>query len=93
MLGKYISYKTEIPDYIMDAVFFAKETYSPNIIADIIDYRIKKYFDDDSTLDFTSCRAELLKYRNGEIKLADLNFDFNLIIPDDQILTLIDKLR
>jgi len=92
MLGKHISYKTEIPAYIFDAILFAKETYSSNIVADIIQYRMNKHFEDDDTLDFTSCNAELLKYRNGTIKLEDLVIDFDLILPGDQILTLIDKL-
>jgi putative ATP-dependent endonuclease of OLD family len=92
MLGKHISYKTILPSYIIDAIFFAKEM-SSNIIADIIDYRIKKNLEDNNTLDFTSCKVELLKYRNGEITLGDLAFDFDLVIPDDQILTLIDKLK
>ena len=92
MIGKHISFKTVIPSYIVDAIFFAKET-SPSIIADIIDYRINKNFEDDNKLDFRSCRTELLKYRKAEIKLEDLSFDFDLVIPDDQILTLIDKLK
>lgn len=93
MLGKHISYKTEIPAYILDAILFAKETYSSNIVADIIQYRMNKHFEDDDTLDFTSCSEELLKYRNGTNKLEDLAFDFDLVLPDDQILTLIDKLK
>lgn len=93
MLGKHISYKTEIPTYILDAILFAKETYSSNIVADIIQYRMNEHFETDNALDFTSCNAELLKYRNGTNKLEDLAFDFDLVLPDDQILTLIDKLK
>ena len=93
MLGKHISYKTEIPAYILDAILFAKETYSSNIVADIIQYRMNKHFEADNALDFTSCKAELLKYRNGTNKLEDLAFDFDLVLPDDQILILIDKLK
>jgi putative ATP-dependent endonuclease of OLD family len=93
MLGKHISYKTEIPAYILDAILFAKETYSSNIVADIIQYRMNKHFEADNALDFTSCKAELLKYRNGRNKLEDLAFDFSFVLPDDQILKLIDKLK
>lgn len=92
ILGKHISFKTVLPMYILDAIFFAKETYPSNIIADIIDYRIGKNIDDNDALDFKSCETELLKYRKGEIALKDLAFDFDLVIPDDQILTIIDKL-
>lgn len=54
---------------------------------------MNKYFENDDTIDFTSCNVELLKYRNGTNKLEDLAFDFDLVLPDDQILTLIDKLK
>ena len=93
MLGKHISFKTEIPDYIVDAILFAKETYSNNIIADIIEYRMNKHSDDDDTLDFSSCRDSLTKYRAEESTLDELAFDLNLIISDDQLLTFIDKLK
>ncbi|QQD12346.1 AAA family ATPase [Sphingobacterium sp. UDSM-2020] len=93
MLGKHVSFKTVIPKYILDAIFFAKETYSSNIVADIIQYRMNKHFEADNAFDFSSCKVELLKYRNGTNKLEDLAFDFDLVIPDDQILTLIDKLK
>lgn len=93
MLGKHISYKTEIPNYIINAILFAKQTYSSHIVADIIQYRMNKHFKDNDAIDFTNCKAQLLKYRNGTNKLEDLAFDFNLVMPDDQILTLIDKLK
>ena len=54
---------------------------------------MNKHFEADNALDFTSCKAELLKYRNGTNKLEDLAFDFDLVLPDDQILILIDKLK
>ncbi|PVH24496.1 ATP-dependent nuclease [Sphingobacterium corticibacter] len=93
MLGKHISFKTEIPNYIVDAILFAKETYANNIVADIIEYRMNKHFDDDNTLDFSSCRETLTKYRAEEATLNDLAFDLDLIISDDQLLTFIDKLK
>ncbi|WP_047451986.1 ATP-dependent nuclease [Alistipes sp. ZOR0009] len=93
MLGKHISYKTEIPTYIVDAILFTKETYSANIVADIIEYRMNKHFEDNNTLDFNLCRKNLKKYRTEEATLDDLAFYLDLVIPGDQILTLIDKLK
>lgn len=93
MLGKHISFKTEIPNYIVDAILFAKETYSSNLIADIIEYRINKHFDEDNALDFSSCRESLTKYRKEEATLNDLSFDLDLVISNDQLLTFIDKLK
>lgn len=91
MLGKHIFFKTIIPKYILDAIFFAKDSYSSHIIADIIEFRINKNFKDNNALDFVSCRAQLLKYRNAEIPLEDLVIDLDLVIPDDQIFTIIEK--
>jgi predicted ATP-dependent endonuclease of OLD family len=93
MLGKHVFFKTVIPEYIIEAVVFAKETYSPNIVADMIEYRIKKLFEDDNELDFADTDETLIKYRKGEATLSDLEFDLDLAIPDDQILTLIEKLK
>lgn len=93
MLGKHISFQTNIPEYIVDAILFAKETYSNNIIADIIEYRINQHFDDNDTLDFSTCRENLTKYRTEEATLDDLAFDLDLVISDAQLLTFIDKLK
>lgn len=93
MLGKHVSFKTVIPEYIVNAILFAMDTCSPNIIGDIIEFRIKRNFEADNTLDFTSCREELVKYRRGEATLDDLVFDIDLIVPEDQVLTLIEKLK
>ncbi|REC42050.1 ATP-dependent nuclease [Chryseobacterium sp. 5_R23647] len=93
MLGKHISYKTIIPDYIMDAILFAKETYSVEIMSDIVDYRIRKNNIENTTLDFSICKAELLKYREGKATLDDVMINLDLVIPDDQIMDLIDKIK
>ncbi|EJG03209.1 ATP-dependent nuclease [Flavobacterium sp. F52] len=93
MLGKHISYKTVVPGYILEAIFFAKELYSRDMIADMINYRIKMNLEDNNLLDFTGCRSELLRYRAGEINLEDLIFDFDLVIPNDQVFSLIEKFK
>lgn len=93
MLGKHITHLTIIPEYILDAMLFAKETYSEQIISDIIAYRIEKNIIDDTALDFTTSKAKLLKYRNGEGSLDDLLIDLNPVIPSDQIINLINKLK
>lgn len=93
MLGKHVSFRTEIPEYIIDAILFARETYPTNIIADIIEYRMKENLKDDDTLDFTTCNENLAKYRAEKVTLDDLIFDLDLAIPDDQILIFIEKLK
>lgn len=92
MLGEHISYQTVIPHYILEAIFFSIDKCTSEIIADIINYRIKKNIESDKILDFTQCKLELSKYRRGEIKIDQLKTHFKKIIPNDQILTVINKL-
>src|SRR5690606_10522950 len=44
MLGQHVSYKTEMPEYILDSLIFSKDNYTNEIIADIVEYRINKNF-------------------------------------------------
>ena len=36
MLGKQITYETVIPNYIIEGIIFAKYSFKPNLISDII---------------------------------------------------------
>ena len=55
MLGKSIFHETNIPEYIINAIVFAKDSFSAEIIADISIYRINKNIADDENheLDFS----------------------------------------
>ena len=94
MLGKHISHKTYIPEYIIDAIVFAKDSYSIEIISDIVKYRIKKSIEDDKDkkLDFSSCIGTLKEYRKGSKLLVDLILEIEKVNPNDQLLTLLRKL-
>lgn len=94
MLGKYISYNTYIPEYIIDAIVFAKDSYSTELIYDIVMYRIKKHIDDVIHVesDFSSCIENLKKYHKGSIPLNDLISEIETVIPNDQLLTLLRKI-
>lgn len=94
MLGKSIFHKTNIPEYIINAIVFAKDSYSAEIITDISRYRIDMNIIDDEKheLDFSSCLESLKEYRNGSISLNDLISEIEKVIPDDQLLTLLRKL-
>lgn len=94
MLGKHIFYRTYIPEYIVDAIVFAKDLYSTEIISDIVKYRLKKNIegDKDKKLDFTSCVENLKLYRNSSISLDNLISEIEMVIPNDQLLTLLRKL-
>lgn len=94
MLGKHVFYRTYIPEYIIDAIVFAKDSYSIEIISDIVKYRIKKNIenDKDNKLDFSCCLETLKEYKKGLKPLTDLILDIGKIIPSDQLLTLLRKL-
>ncbi|GHV00794.1 AAA family ATPase [Bacteroidia bacterium] len=94
MLGKHIFHRTYIPEYIIDAIVFAKDSYSVELISDIVRYRIKKNIeaDDEKKLDFSSCIENIEKYRRSSISLIDLILEIEKIIPNDQLLTLLRKL-
>ncbi|SHE76218.1 ATP-dependent nuclease [Dysgonomonas macrotermitis] len=94
MLGKHVFYRTYIPEYIIDAIVFAKGSYSIEIISDIVKYRIKKNIenDKDNKLDFSCCLETLKEYKKGLKPLTDLILDIGKIIPSDQLLTLLRKL-
>lgn len=93
MLGKYVSYKTEMPDYILDSIIFAKDEYTNDLIADIVEYRINKNCLDDNKLDFTSCRSVLNDYRKGTSTVALLKTELHKVIKDDQIITFLNRFK
>jgi len=92
MLGEHIYYETYIPEYIVDAIVFARDSYSAEIVSDIVKYRIDKNIEDDENLDFSSCLETLKGYRKGERLLSHLITEIENVTPDDQVLTLLRKL-
>lgn len=73
---------------------FCKDSFSIEIISDIVRYRIKKNIEDDTDqkLDFSSCFETLKGYRNGSESMAELISSIETVIPSDQLLTLLKKL-
>jgi Predicted ATP-dependent endonuclease of the OLD family len=94
ILAKYIFYRTYIPEYIIDAIVFAKESYSAELISDIVKFRIKKNIENGTKnkSDFSSCIENIKKYQKRLISLNDLILDIEKVIPDDQLVTLLKKL-
>ncbi|MFA5970772.1 MAG: AAA family ATPase [Lentimicrobiaceae bacterium] len=93
LLGEYISYKTIVPEYIIDAVLFAKESYSANIIGNIIEYRIFKNHTDDKKLDFSASIVALKKFVKGESPIGDVIAELEKVIPNDPIIVLLNKMK
>lgn len=93
MLGKHISYKTIVPDYIIEAIAFAKESYSKNIIADVIEYRMNKNLKDDDKIDFSLLKKIISNYRINKATIDEVIVEIKNRIPEDQILTFIEKVK
>jgi putative ATP-dependent endonuclease of the OLD family len=87
LIGKYLSYKTILPSYIMEAIAFAKASYSPSLLNDIISYRIKKNQTDDEKLDFSKVHELLAKFTAGKAPLKTVARAAAEVIPDDQIIS------
>lgn len=93
MLGKHISYKTIVPEYIIEAIAFAKESYSKNIIADVIEYRMNKNAKDNDKIDFTLLKEIISNYRINKATIDEVIVEIKNRISADQILTFIEKVK
>jgi len=93
MLGQHISYKTVIPEYILESIVFAKEVYSNNLIADIVEYRLNKTFEEDDKLDYTKCFEILAKFRNQSSSIKDLKTEIQTANKHDQILSFLNLFK
>ena len=91
MLGEHITYQTIIPEYILDSIIFAKEDYSDNLIADIVEYRLNKNFEDDDKLDLKSCIETLNDFRNKKSTITDIITAIKKVINGDQIITFLNQ--
>jgi putative ATP-dependent endonuclease of OLD family len=92
LLGGFVNFKTKIPDYIINAIVFSKSTLSRDIILSMLKYRISEYRKDHSTLDFAILLIEMEKFRSGQIDLNALIQSISSVIPNDQIISFLQKL-
>ena len=65
LLGKYITFKTYIPDYIINALIFATPEIKSSTLKDILQYRINK--NEDESLKKT--KKELVELEKGDSTL------------------------
>ncbi|HLF50938.1 ATP-dependent nuclease [Flavobacterium sp.] len=92
MLGKYVTYKTIIPQYILKAIIFAKPTFSRSLIIDIIEYRLNQNLMDNLTLDLAEIQLSILDYEKNKIGTDELIGLIEKVIPDDQIVEFLKSL-
>ncbi len=94
LLGKHISFKTVIPQYIIDALIFAKTSFNNNLLSDLITYRVNENIkdDDDLNLDISIIEASLIDFKKGNRALTTMIAELESEIPDDQIVTFLKSL-
>lgn len=87
LLGKSITHKTILPEYIRKAIFFARENLTVELFFNIYSYRIKCALADgeisQGVADTAGARLE--EYRKGNIDLPALKAAMKPAIPGDQI--------
>lgn len=87
LLGKHVDHKTNIPAYIRDAIFFARQKFTPELILNIYSYRINCALSsgDIPVAVAVVGRQKLEEYRKGLITLAALKVAMGPALPGDQI--------
>lgn len=92
ILGGFLDYETFIPDYILDAIIFAKSTLSRESIANIITYRVNRNIADDPSMDASELQGYLSDYLNSVADLPELTDYLKSILPRDQIVSFLKRL-
>ena len=87
MLGKQVDHQTILPDYINNAIFFARPELSKQLFSNIFGHRLS-LARGAGTLTQAALEAaqiELRQYLAGTTSLADLKTFMNAMLPGDQI--------
>lgn len=82
-LGGKINFRTIIPGYILDAVVFAKDEYSLQVIVQMVRYRLEQLEVEKEKI------QDLLEYDT----LVNLITELKAVIPGDQLITFLEKIN
>lgn len=93
LLGKVIDFQTAIPDYILDAIFFAHSNIPNKIWFNIFDYRLKLILENNlSTPEVvTNFRTTLNKFKLDEVDLPAISSELQKSFPDDQLNNVLNR--
>lgn len=87
LLGKKVNYQTFIPQYILDAIFFAHTNIPTDLWFNILSYRLRCI---EKTAFFTAevisnFRIRLNEFRSGTIDFSEIKKEMLKTFPDDDI--------
>jgi putative ATP-dependent endonuclease of the OLD family len=87
LLSNQISHKTVIPNYIRDAIFFARPSLSRELFFNIFKYRVQRALlsQDIPQVVADIAISNLQDYRNSAIDLLDIKEKMRVSLPGDQI--------
>ena len=90
LLSNQITPSTHIPNYILEAILFAKPEFSKELLSQILTYVLSTYEPSDK---IEKLNKELLAYKNDEITLDGLKKDLEKVIDNTEpILYILNRL-
>lgn len=92
LLGGYIYSDTYIPEYILDAILFAKATLNNETIISMISFRAGEFLANNPDASFTPIEQAIKEFRSGDIQIPALRAVITTAMPNDQIITLLEKI-
>lgn len=91
-LGEYIGPFTIIPSYIIDSIIFAKSFLNPDVISNILHYRVNAHFASNNKLKLGDIKIAIEQYRKGEINIYSMIKEFEKFRANDQIVSFLQKI-
>lgn len=94
ILGKAITPDVHLPNYILTALFSAHRPVTVETFASILEYRLKVQFDSELVLQaqIDAMRAQVVRFRDGEIDFATVRAEMLTAFPGDRINTILATL-
>ncbi len=91
LLSEQINFRTKIPKYILDAILFLNPLSTKHLETNVINYRINKNFEYNNMLDFSEVKIKMQAYLKNECNLSEIKNLLQRIIPEDQILDILES--
>ena len=92
LLSNKISFKTKIPQYILQALLALNPISSRNLQVAIVKYRVKEHHENNPALIFTMVNEKLKNYQNETCELIEVIDALRDVVPDDQIISILEHL-
>jgi len=94
ILGNHITFQTNIPEYILNALIFSKSKFEKEVIANIILYRVKNLNTlNGNDINISNIESIVSRYLSGTIDKQILISELKTtLLKDDQTIKLLEKI-